>query len=119
MATQDQLTGWRCELKELHESMMKSREQFMAWSEELAMIEGKIKTEEFRDCVAEIKKDLQLYRDVMKKLPKVEDFSEEELEKRNGKAETLLDIVQEFTGLQINLPRKVEKLHFLLKQPLQ
>jgi hypothetical protein len=69
--------------------------------------------------VLEIKQDLQHYGEVLKKLPKSEDLSDEELEKYDGKAGQLLNVVQEVTALQIKLPRKVEKLHFMLKQPLQ
>ena len=119
MATPDQLALLRRTYEELLESMVKYREQFMAWSEEVALVEAQNQTVEFRDCVFEIKQDLQRYGEVLKKLPKSEDLSDEELEKNEGKAGQLLDVVQEVTALQINLPRKVEKLHFMLKQPLQ
>jgi hypothetical protein len=115
MATPDQLAVWRRTYEELHESMVKSREQFMAWSEEVALVEAQNQTMEFRGCVLEIKQDLQRYGEVLKKLPKIQDLSDEEVEKNDGKAGQLLDVVQEVTALQINLPRKVEKLHFMLK----
>jgi hypothetical protein len=115
MATPDQLAVWRRTYEELHESMVKSREQFMAWSEEVALVEAQNQTMEFRGCVLEIKQDLQRYGEVLNKLPKIQDLSDEEVEKNDGKAGQLLDVVQEVTALQINLPRKVEKLHFMLK----
>ena len=40
--------------------------------------------------MAEVKKDLQRYREVMRQLPKVEEFSDEEVENMSGKASQLL-----------------------------
>ena len=45
--TPDQLALWRRTYEELHESVVKSREQFMAWSEEVALVEAKIKPRSF------------------------------------------------------------------------
>jgi hypothetical protein len=84
MATPDQLALWRRTYEELHESMVKSREQFMASSEEVALVEAQNQTVEFLGCLLEIKQDLQRYGEVLKKLPKTEDLSDEELEK-NGR----------------------------------
>ena len=69
--------------------------------------------------MAEVKKDLRRYREVMRQLPKVEEFSDEEVEKRSGKASQSYWTSGEVTTLQIHVPRKVEKLHFLLKQSMQ
>ena len=104
MTNPDQLAIWRRQYEEIHESMIKSREQFMAWSEEVAMIEGENPTVEFRRCVAEIKKDLKRYREIMRQLPtKVEEFSDEEVEKMSGKASQLLDVAKEVTALHTHV----------------
>jgi hypothetical protein len=86
MTNPNQVAVWRRQYEEIHESMIKIREQFMAWSEEVAMIKAENRTVEFRRCVAEIKKDLQRYREVMRQLPEVEEFSDEEVENMSGKA---------------------------------
>ena len=86
MVNVDELAGWRREFQDLYELMDKSCEQFAAWSEEVAMIEGENQSVEFRRGMAEVKKDLRRYREVMRQLPKVEEFSDEEVEKRSGKA---------------------------------
>ena len=96
--------------------MEKSREQFMAWSEEVAMVEGQNQTVEFRRCVAEIKQDLQRFRAIVKQLPKAAEFTDEEVENRSGNVSRLLDVVSDVIGLETHLPRKMEKLQFLLKQ---
>jgi hypothetical protein len=119
MATADQLALWRIQYEELYKLMGKSREQFMGWSEEVAMIEGQNQTVEFRRCVAEIKQDLQRYRSIVNKLPKAAEFTDEEVENRSGNVSQLLDVVSDVIALEDQLPRKVEKLHFMLKQPLQ
>jgi hypothetical protein len=104
MTSPDHLAIWRRQYEEIHESMIKSREQFMAWSEEIAMIIGENQTVEFRRCVAQIKKDLQRYREVMKQLPtKVEEFSDEEVETMSGKASQLLDVAGEVTTLHTHV----------------
>jgi hypothetical protein len=48
MATPDQMALWRIQYEELHASMVNKREQFMAWSEEVATVEGQNQTVEFR-----------------------------------------------------------------------
>jgi phage shock protein A len=93
MATPDQLRLWRIQYEELHKSMEKSREQFMAWSEEVAMVEGQNQTVDFRRCVAEIKQDIQRYRSIVKKLSKAAEFTDEEVENRSGNVSQLLDVV--------------------------
>jgi len=47
MATPDQLALWRIQYEELHKSMEKSREHFMACSEEVALVEAQNQTAEF------------------------------------------------------------------------
>jgi hypothetical protein len=69
MATPDQLALWRIQYEELQASIVSKREQFMAWKEELAMLDMENQTVEFRRGVAEIKQDLQRYREVFKQLP--------------------------------------------------
>jgi hypothetical protein len=116
------LERWKCDLQQVYDSLMKGAgEQFEAWFEEAAMLEAEIgdETEELRQCVADIKGDRHRYRQLLKLIPKVTEFSEEEIEKRTGKASQLLDIAGEITVMEIHLPRKVEKLRFLLKYPSQ
>jgi len=122
MADPDQLARWRRDLQQLYDSIMKGAgEEFEAWFEETAMLEAEIKTqtEELRQCVADIKKDKQRYNQLIKQVPKVEDFSAEEIEHRTGKACQLLDIASEISVMERHLPRMVEKLSFLLKHPSQ
>ena len=107
MTTPDQMAVWRRQYEEIHESMIKSREQFIAWSEEVAMIKGENQTVEFRRCVAEIKKELQRYREVMRRLPKIEEFSDEEVETMSGKASQLLDVAAEVTLLHTQVRRQL------------
>jgi hypothetical protein len=116
------LERWKRDLQQVYDSLLKGAgEQFEAWFEEAAMIEAEIgdETEELRQCVADIKGDRHRYRQLLKLIPKVTEFSEEEIEKRTGKASQLLDIAGEITVMEIHLPRKVEKLRFLLKHPSQ
>ena len=96
-------------------------EEFEARFEETALLEAEIKTEseELRTCVNDIKKDRERYRQLLTQIPDVEDFSEQEIENRTGKASQLLDIAGEITIMGTHLPRKVEKLRFLLKHPSQ
>lgn len=103
MTNPEQVAVWRRQYEEIHESMIKSREQFMAWSEEVAKIAGENQSVEFRRRVAEIKKDLQRYRDVMRQLPKVEEFSDDEVENMSGKASQLLDVAGEVTTLHTHV----------------
>jgi hypothetical protein len=119
MATPDQLALWRIQYEELHKSVETKREQFIAWSEELTMVEGRNETVEFRRCVAEIRQDLQRSREIMKKFPEAAEFADEEIENRSGKVSQLLDVASDVIVLEGQVPRKVEKLHFMLKRPLQ
>ena len=110
----------RRDFQNLYDSIMRGAgEEFEAWFEEAAMLEAEIETEEYRNCVADIKRDKQRYRQLIKQLPKVEDFSAEEIEYRTGKASQLLDVTGEIMLMKIHLPRKVERLTFLLKFPSQ
>ena len=121
MVDPNKLAGWKREFKNLYDTLMEGREQFDAWFEETALLEADIKTEndEFHECIADIKKDQRRYRQVIKQIPKPEEFSAEELEKRTGKASRLLDLAGEITLMGIHVPRKVEKLRFLLRHVLQ
>jgi hypothetical protein len=76
-------------------------------------------TVEFRPGVAEIKQDLQRYREVIKKLSKTAEFTDEEVGNTTGNVSELLDVVSDVITLETQLPRKFEKLYFMLKQPLQ
>ena len=103
MTNPEQIAVRRRQYEEIHESMIKSREQFMAWSEEVAKIAGENQSVELRRRVAEIKKDLQRYREVMRQLPKIEEFSDEEIENMSGKASQLLDVAGEVTTLHTHV----------------
>jgi septal ring factor EnvC (AmiA/AmiB activator) len=121
MASPDNLVRWRNDFRQVHETIERGREEFEAWFEETAMLETEIKveTEELRQAVMDIKKDRQQYRELLKRIPNVDDFSDEEVEKRSGKASALLDIAGEIAIMKIHVPRKVGKLRFLLKHPSQ
>jgi hypothetical protein len=121
MVTPDNLVRWRNDFRQLYETIERGREEFEAWFEETAMLEAEIKveTEELRQTVTEIKNDRQRYRELLKQIPNVDDFSDEEVEKRSGKASALLDIAGEIAIMKIHVPRKVKKLRVLLKHPSQ
>jgi septal ring factor EnvC (AmiA/AmiB activator) len=117
MATAENLVRWRNEFRQVHKIIEKDREEFEAWFEETALLEAEIKieTEELRQTVTDIKNDRQQYSELLKQIPNVDDFSDEEVEKRSGKASALLHIAGEIAIMKIHVPRKVEKLRFLLK----
>jgi septal ring factor EnvC (AmiA/AmiB activator) len=117
MASPDNLVRWRNDFRQVHETIETGRAEFEAWFKETALLEAeiKVKTEEIRQMVTDIKKDRQQYRKLLKQIPNVDDFSDEEVEKRSGKASALLDIAREIAIMKIHVPRKVEKLRFLLK----
>lgn len=119
MADADRPTGWQQDLQRLHDALMNQCEQIEAWFEEMFLLEAEIQgereSEEIRQCVADIKTDLQHYRELIKQIPNEADFSAEEIENTSGQASLLIDIAGEFTLMGIYLPRKVEKLRFLLK----
>ena len=52
----------------------------------------------------------------MKKLPAAAAFTDEEVENTNGNVSELLAVVSEVVRLKAHVPRKMEKLRFLLKQ---
>ena len=72
--------------------------KFSTWFKEAKLIESgaKTKSDEFLNYVADIEKDRQRYQQIIEQLPNVVDFSEEELEKRTGKADRLLRLAGEF-----------------------
>lgn len=122
------LDSWKRELQQLYDSLTTdpSVEQFQAWFEEATMLEAEItpetETNEVRECVAGIKKDRQRYRQLqrfLKQLPRVAKFSKKEIEKNSGKAAGLRKIAGEIIEMEIYLPRKIDKLRFLLKNRLQ
>jgi hypothetical protein len=121
MVTPEKLVRWRNDFRQVHEAIETGREEFKAWFEEMALLEAEIKveTEELRQTVTDIKNDRQQYRKLLKQIPNVDDFSDEEVEKRSGKASALLDIASKIAIMKIHVPRKVEKLRFLLKHPSQ
>jgi hypothetical protein len=55
----------------------------------------------------------------MKKLPAAAAFTDEEVEKTSGNVAQLLAVVSKVIRLKTLVPRKMEKLRFLLKQPFQ
>jgi hypothetical protein len=121
MATPENLVRWRNDFRQVHETIEAGCAEFEAWFEETALLEAEIKvdTEEIRQTVTAIKNDRQQYNKLLKQIPNVDDFSDEEIERRSGKASALLDIAGKIAIMQIHVPRKVEKLRFLLKHPSQ
>ena len=122
MVDANTLARCKYDLQQLYESLMKGAgEEFGAWFEEAQTIEAEKEdeSEEFRQCLADIKSDRQRYEQLLKLIPKVTEFSEEEIEKRSGKASQLLDIAGEIGDMKRHLPVKVEKLRSLLTNPLQ
>jgi septal ring factor EnvC (AmiA/AmiB activator) len=121
MVSPENLVRLRNEFRQLHETIERGREDFEAWFEEMAMLEVEIKveTEELRQTVTDIKADRQRYHELLNQIPNVDDLSDEEVEKRSGKASVLLDIASEIAVMKIHVPRRVEKLQFLLKHPSQ
>jgi hypothetical protein len=71
MATPRQLTVWRIQYEELNALMVYTREQFMGWSEDLALLELQNPTVECRRYVADIKRKLLSDRGIIKNLPAV------------------------------------------------
>ena len=96
---------------------MKGREQIRAWFEEANM--NRADGEDAKKCLQEIKNDERRYWQLIGQLPSVEDFTDEEVEKRNKRASTFLDIATEIASLEIWVKRKVEKIEFLSKYPSQ
>jgi hypothetical protein len=109
----------RREFQTLYDSIASthSREQFSTWFKEAMLIESgaKTKSDEFLNYVADIEKDRQRYQQIIEQLPNVADFSEEELEKRTGKADRLLRLAGEFLLIRTYLSRKIDRLRFLLE----
>ena len=121
MATPENLARWRNDFRQVQETIEKDREEFDAWFEETAMLEAEIKvaTEEIRQTVTDIKNDRQRYCELLKQIPNVDDFTDEEVEKRNGKASALLDIAGKIAIMKVHVPRKMEKLRFLLTHEIK
>ena len=121
MVTPENLARLRNDFRQVHETIEKGREEFEAWFQETAMLEAEIKveTEEIRQTVTDIKNDRQQYRKLLKQIPNVDDFSDQEVERRSGKASALLEIAAKIAIMKVHVPRKVEKLRFLLKHASQ
>jgi hypothetical protein len=111
----------RRDFQDLYDLLVNSREQFYAWFEEAALIEAgaETKTGEFLERAADIKKDEQRFRQIIKQLPNVAEFSEKELEKKSGKADRLLSLAGEIMLMKPYFPRKIDRLRFLLEQRTQ
>jgi len=113
----------RREFQTLYDSIASthSREQFSTWFKEAKLIESgaETKSDEFLNYVADIEKDQQRYQQIIEQLPNVADFSEEELEKRTGKADRLLRLAGEFLLIRTYLGRKIDRLRFLLENRRQ
>jgi prophage DNA circulation protein len=103
-------------MKSLHTLMVTTRAQFMAWSEDLAALELQNQTVEFRRCIAEIRRNLQHFRETINKLPTTAAFTDEEVENTSGNVSKLLAVVSEVIRLKTHVLRKLEKLRFLLKR---
>jgi hypothetical protein len=121
MATPENLARVRNDFRQVHETLERGREEFEAWFEETALLEAEIKvgTEEIRQTVTDIKNDRQQYRKLLKQIPNVDDFLDEEVEKRSGKASALLEIAGKIAIMKVHVPRKVERLRLLLKHASQ
>jgi hypothetical protein len=121
MATPENLARLRNDFRQVHETLQRGREEFEAWFEETALLEAEIKvgTEEIRQTVTDIKNDRQQYRKLLKQIPNVDDFLDEEVEKRSGKASALLEIAGKIAIMKVHVPRKVERLRFLLRHASQ
>ena len=109
----------RRELKEIQASLIRDNtKQFDVWFHDMELLDAAIreKTDEIRQCVIDINKDRKRYREIIIRAAaiNVSDLSLDDLEKRSGEASRLLDMVTEIRVLAIQLPRKVEKLAFLL-----
>ena len=76
---------------------------------------GRESDREFRRCLVEIKTDLQHYHEVMAQLPNVEEFTDQDIERRSAKVFQLFEVAWEVNTLKADLSRKFEKLHLLLK----
>jgi hypothetical protein len=111
----------RRDFQDLYDLLVNSREQFYAWFEEATLIEAgaETKTGEFLERAADIKKDQKRYQQIIKQLPNVAEFSDEELEKRSGKASQLLGLAGEIMLMKTYFPRKIDSLRFLLEQRTQ
>jgi hypothetical protein len=117
VASAENLARWRRELKQLSETIMNDREEFRTWFEEAN--DYRAEGDEANKCLQEIKKDERRYWQLISQLPTVDDFTDEEVEKKNKRASTFLDIATEIASLHIWVKRKVEKLEFLSKYPSQ
>ena len=111
----------RREFQTLYDSLVNSSAQFSTWFKEADLIESAAenKTDEFLTRVADIEKDRQRYQQIIMQLPNVVEFSEEELEKRTGKADQLLRLAGEFLLMRTYLSRKIDHLRFLLHNRTQ
>ena len=109
----------RREFQNLHDSLVKgTSEHFEVWFHDVELLDAAIpeKTEAVCQCIIEINEDRTRYREIIQRVAaiNVAGFSPEELKNRNGEASRLLDMATEISALEIQLPRKVEKLAFLL-----
>ena len=111
----------RREFQTLYDSLVNSSAQFSTWFKEAELIESAAenKTDEFLKRVADIQQDRQRYQQIITQLPNVVEFSEEELEKRTGKADQLLRLAGEFMLIRTYLSRKIDHLRFLLENRTQ
>jgi hypothetical protein len=117
MASVENLIRWRQELKQLSDTIMNVREEFRARFEQANKYRAD--GDEAKKCLQDIKNDERRYWQLIAQLPSVEDFTDEEVEKRNKRASTFLDIAAEIASLHVWVERKVEKLEFLSKYPSQ
>jgi hypothetical protein len=81
MASAENLTRWRRELKELSETIMNDREEFRARFEQANKYRAD--GDEAKKCLQDIKNDERRYWQLIAQLPSVEDFNDEEVEKKN------------------------------------
>jgi hypothetical protein len=117
MASVENLIRWRQELKQLSDTILNVREEFRSRFEQANKYRAD--GDEAKKCLQDIKNDERRYWQLIAQLPSVEDFTDEEVEKRNKRASTFLDIAAEIAALHVWVERKVEKLEFLSKYPSQ
>jgi hypothetical protein len=80
VASAENLARWRRELKQLSETIMNDREEFRTWFEEAN--DYRAEGDEANKCLQEIKKDERRYWQLISQLPTVDDFTDEEVEKK-------------------------------------
>jgi hypothetical protein len=117
MVTPENLVRLRNDFRQVHETIERDREELRLGLKRRHCSRRKSKLNP-RSCVKPSRTSKTIgnqYRKLLKQIPNVDDFSDEEVEKRSGKASALLDIASKIAIMKVHVPRKVEKLRSLLK----